>query len=153
MEKKIILKSDIDSVKDKFQKVIINNNLMRPKWCKDNRFELQSVDNFGSFSMIEKEDYYVSGIFIDDNGHTLIKYKIRSNITFKILCFVIPLMSLPTLIIGLKSASNKKIVSENLLLYLVITVVSIVLLLYKENALKLKGNKQFNQIISTLEYS
>jgi hypothetical protein len=149
MKKTIFIEKNIENVKLAFQKIIVNDKTMQLKQMNGNKFYLVSTDNFGNFNMIEKEDYFISGQFLENNGNTIVKYNIRANATFNVLCLVIPLMSLPTIIIGLKSDTTNMI--NNFFAYFSIVTIGVSLLLYNANKLKVKGENQFKQVIKLLE--
>jgi hypothetical protein len=152
MENTIIIAKEIGVAFSDFSKNILEDKYLILKRLSGNKFELKSVDNYGNFNMIEKEDYYISGQLVDKGSQTAIKYTLRANVTFRILSFlIIPLMGLPTLALSLSNKINTESKSTGLVVYFGLIILSNLITFVQEKKLKLKGEKEFQHFIKTLK--
>jgi hypothetical protein len=152
MKNTLILEKKLIDALDIFSKIMLEEKQMHLKKMQINRFELISEENFGNFNMLEKEDYFVSGQFVGwDKTKTCVQYKVRANSTFKVLSWLCPFMALPTILVGL--VGDKPTLWTNVLLYFGIVAISTSIFLYWDRQLRLKGEKQFKNLMQRLDSS
>ena len=113
------------------------------------KFEVVSKNNFGNFNMIEKEFFFIKGEFMDINNQKLIYFKIRGNSTFRTLAVVIPLFTSPLLIFSFEK--NFKQENSLIMIYLIISGLSVSILLYQEYRMKKQGERYFLKLIEKIK--
>jgi hypothetical protein len=158
MEKIIVVKRDMDLIIAMFPRIIKKDNQMQIKRLDGRKFVLKSIDSFNkNLTLPEHEHYFVSGEFINYRYETHVKYKIRANSTFQLLAFVIPLMALPTLVLGVMGDRLQPIYATkalvSIVVYLVLVGISTFVYFSQNKKLKVKGVLQFEELISKLEKS
>jgi hypothetical protein len=156
MEKIIVVKRDMDLIIAMFPRIIKKDNQMQIKRLDGRKFVLKSIDSFNkNLTLPEHEHYFVSGEFINYRYETHVKYKIRANSTFQLLAFVIPLMALPTLVLGVMGDRLQPIFATkalvSIVVYLVLVGISTFVYFSQNKKLKAKGVLQFEELISKLE--
>lgn len=111
-------------------------------------FKIVSKQNFGQISMVEKEHFTIKGRFNPQRSNTLISYEVKGNATFSIFSIILPIMLLPTLIIG--AAGNKEFFFTNISIYVLISGLSIAFLLNLEQQYRRKGAQVFKEFLNSL---
>lgn len=115
------------------------------------KFEVVSKNNFGNFNMIEKEFFFIKGEFMDINNQKLICFKIRGNSTFRTLAVVIPLFTSPLLIFSFEKNFKQENSLIMLMIYLIISGLSVSILLYQEYRMKKQGERYFLKLIEKIK--
>lgn len=115
------------------------------------KFEVVSKNNFGNFNMIEKEFFFIKGEFMDINNQKLIYFKIRGNSTFRTLAVVIPLFTSPLLIFSFEKNFKQENSLIMIMIYLIISGLSVSILLYQEYRMKKQGERYFLKLIEKIK--
>jgi len=116
---------------------------------KNNRFKVVSKENYGNFSLVEKEYYTIKGKLEDQNSFTQISYQVNGNSIFNTLSIIIPIMALPTAIIPMISG-GKAYLFASLIGYLIVSSLLIIIFKYQEKLLRVKGEKEFEIFLNNI---
>ncbi len=149
MKNTIIIEKNIDEISSVFLENLEKNNQKQLKRLNEGKFEILSAKSFGTFSMIEKEHYFIKGQLNSVENCTQISYTVRANATFKILSIVVPLMAFPTLFMGLKGGNSSVFV--NSMIFVGVLISSTFFFLFQEKRLRLEGENDFKNLIKKLK--
>lgn len=153
MKNAILIDKPLHEVKQELEQAIkADGALILKRWNKA-RFLIVSKQNFGNFSMIEKEHYTITGSLKAINDQTELSYKIRPNSTFGVLSIIVPIMLLPTLLIGFMGANQNEDASlaGNSIVYFFLAGAALFFFLRQERSLKKAGILQFQQLLALLK--
>jgi hypothetical protein len=156
MQNSVFLEKNITEVLAIFSKVVGKDKQLILKKLNGQKFELTSAAKYEKVNMMEKERYFISGQFVESDGKTHLNYTIRANATYRIIGFLIlPLMSLPTLVLGL---ARTKAINEgasngwlNVLIYSVIVILGGGICLFQDRKLRVEGERAFGNLIEKMD--
>lgn len=151
MKQVIDLKNFEGDLSTFFLREISKDKYLLLKKIDGTKFEVVSKNNFGNFNMIEKEFFFIKGEFMDINNQKLIYFKIRGNSTFRTLAVVIPLFTSPLLIFSFEKNFKQENSLIMIMIYLIISGLSVSILLYQEYRMKKQGERYFLKLIEKIK--